>query len=83
MSEADCYDKMMDRYFRCFRILHGIRAETKEEFYGFAASDVHTFYSHKQGLGAGLYYRLRDGRVIDAGGQPHDPDPLLYDAATH
>jgi hypothetical protein len=83
MSEADCYDNMMDRYFRYFKILNGTSAKTKEQFYGFAASDVLTFHSHKQGLGAGLYYRLRDGRVVDAGGRPHDPDPIWYDAKTH
>jgi hypothetical protein len=55
-------------------------AQTKEEFYGFTCGDIEALHSRKLGLqGVSLFFRLRDGRVIDGFGRPHEPDPALYD----
>lgn len=45
---------------------------TPETFYGFRAKDVVEIYSQKSGVGDGLWYRLKDGRVIDAFGKRSD-----------
>ena len=43
-------------------------APTPETFYGFEAADVIELHFRK-GSGRGLWFRLRDGRVIDAFGK--------------
>lgn len=46
-------------------------------FYGFSPDDVfcvHFWKSEEEGT----WFRLHDGRVIDAEGQPCDPDQSLY-----
>lgn len=60
------------------------RASSDEEFYGFRPEDVVEMYSRKHGVAKrGLWYRLKDGRVIDALGRPSEPDRAWYVAATH
>jgi len=44
-------------------------AGTAEEFYGFRVLDVIAMYAHKAGVGPGLWFRLEDGRVVDAFGR--------------
>lgn len=58
-------------------------AATPEEFYGFNAGDVTDLYFHKHGFGRGLWFRLKDGRVIDFRGQPSQPDRAWYVAPAH
>ena len=48
------------------------RARTPEAFYGFQAEDIAEIYIHKSGVGSGLWYRLYDGRVVDAFGRRSD-----------
>ena len=43
------------------------KARTPEEFYGFRPKDVVEMHFHKHGFGRGVWYRLKDGRVIEAG----------------
>ena len=45
-------------------------ARTAEEFYGFRAQDVIEMHYRKRGSGRGLWFRLRNGRVISAVGRP-------------
>jgi hypothetical protein len=60
---------------------HGkTRASTPETFYGFQAADVLEMYFHKRGSGEGLWYRLRDGRIIDALGKPSQRARSWYSA---
>ena len=78
-----CYDAVMEKHFRVFKGLGCTVAANKEEFYGFEACQVLLAHSHKQGCGAGVFFRLVDGRVFDTCGRQHDPDPDLYDQTTH
>ena len=58
-------------------------AKTAEEYYGFAARDVAYIHHHQQGRVSGLFFRLYDGRVFDAGAKPQTPDRDLYDTTLH
>ena len=81
--EGKCYDVIMEKHFRVRKGLGLTQAASKEEYFGFSYRDVVRVHGHKQGCGAGLFFRLRDNRVIDVAGESHDPDPLWYDQTTH
>ena len=81
--EVNCYDDIMEKHFRVRKGLGLTQAASKEEYFGFTCRDVVLVHGHKQGSGAGLFFRLRDNRVIDVDGQPHDADPLWYDQTAH
>lgn len=81
--EANCYGDVMEKHFRIRKGLGLTQALNKEEFYGFDYNDVALVHFHKQGIGAGVFFRLRDGRVIDVGARAHDPNPFWYDQTTH
>lgn len=49
------------------------------KYYSFAPADVAVIHNHKRGVGAGLWFRLRDGRVFDKTGAHSEPSPALYD----
>ena len=63
-------DNRMHAHFLVMRTMRRTRARTCREFYGFRASDVIMMHLQKQGSGSGLWFRLKDGRVIDALGRP-------------
>ena len=81
--EAACFDAVMEKHFRVLKGLGFTEAARKEEFYGFEAVEVDRVHFSKQGCGAGVFFRLRDGRVIDTEAREHDPDPIWYDQTTH
>ncbi len=54
-----------------------------EELYCFRPEDVAELHLSKQGFGRGLWYRLKDGRVFDAAGQPSHPERHWYVSSTH
>ena len=56
-------------------------ARTPEEFYGFRAEDVAEIHYRKRGQGRGFWYRLNDGRVVDAAGKPSETDRTCYPSA--
>jgi hypothetical protein len=58
-------------------------AKTAEEYYGFAARDVAYVHHHQRGVIPGLFFRLYDGRVFNAGAEPQNPDRDLYDTVFH
>jgi hypothetical protein len=77
-------DFIMAREFLMSRLVVTTDAQTKEEFYGFGCGDIEALHSRKHGApGVNLFFRLRDGRVIDTFGRPHESDLALYDAPTH
>jgi hypothetical protein len=47
----------------------------------FTAADVETVYTHKTGVGKGLWFGLIDGRVFNDDGEPDSNDPDLYERA--
>jgi hypothetical protein len=59
------------------------QAREPEEFYGFRAEDVSEMHFHKHGIGRGVWYRIKDGRVIDAVGKPSEPDRIWYVSSAH
>jgi hypothetical protein len=82
-QECDCYEEMMQRYFLFNKELGLTEARTKEEFYGFHVNQIWKVHFHKQGSGAGVFYRLMSGFVIDVAGNRHEADETLYDQTTH
>ena len=69
----------MHRHFRALSDKGKNRgAGTPEKFYGFRAGDVDEMHFHKHGFGEGVWYRLKDGRVIDALGNASEPERLWY-----
>jgi hypothetical protein len=78
-----CYETVMEKHFAILKGLGLTEAVTKEEFYGFDSSAIIGNYSSKMGEGAGIYFILRDGRVVDTSGRSHDPDPVWYNQISH
>jgi len=73
-------DLIMERQFIAGKTLTRSGAETKEEFFGFRSKDIVGVHRRKYDVpSVGLFFRLRDGRVVDTFRHEHDPDPLLYD----
>ena len=82
-ARARCYENVMERWYRFYKGIGTTTAGTKEEFYGFQSSDVIRAHSRKAGLGAGIFYRLWNGRVFDVSGEEHEADLSLYDQTIH
>jgi len=59
------------------------QARSPEEFYGFRPEDVVEIHLYKQGYGRGVWFRLRDSRVIDAYGKPSHPERYWYVSSAH
>ena len=73
----------MRAQFVVSRTMGKTRASTPEKFYGFKASDVIEMHFHKRGFGGGVWYRLKDGRVIDAQGRRSRRTRSWYSARAH
>jgi len=82
-AQQRCWDEKMQHWFLVHKVIVSTTAKTKEEFYGFHASDIVRTHWWKAGYGGSVFFRLRDGRVIDAAGRSHDPDIVLYDQTIH
>lgn len=54
-----------------------------EDIFGFCASDVDGIHTHKTGAGDGVWFRLKDGRVISAYAEESETDPALYDTVSN
>jgi hypothetical protein len=78
-----CFDVILRERFEVNKGLGLTEAASKEQFYGFEAGDIVRVYFHKQGFGAGLFFRLRDGRVIDSCACEHNGNPILYEETMH
>ena len=59
----------MHAHYVVLRTKRKTRARTAEELYGFRDVDVVEMFFYKHGFGRGVWYRLKDGRVIDAFGK--------------
>jgi hypothetical protein len=71
-------ERTMRAHFVVLRVLGRTGAATPEAFYGFRALDVSEMYFHKAGVGRGLWYRLKDGRVFDGQGRRSSRRRALY-----
>lgn len=47
----------------------------------FQPKDVEGIYTHKEGAGLGIWFRLKDGRVFDSQGKAAEDDPSFYGEA--
>jgi len=73
----------MQAHFRRLRERGKTKAATPEQLYGFRAEDVIEMHFRQHGTGAGVWYRLKDGRVIDALGKPAERERSWYVTAAH
>lgn len=73
----------MGAHFVVLRNAGRTRARNPEEFYGFRPEDVAALHLHKHGVGRGVWFRLKDGRVIDAYGKPAERDRVWYVSSRH
>lgn len=48
--------------------------------FNFMAADVAEIYTHKDGEGSGLWFRLKSGQIIDQHGEAQGTDAGAYDA---
>lgn len=75
------FNDLMRKHHRQGVLLGQTTAATAEEYFGFRAGAVKTVHFHKQGVGAGLWFRLQCGRVVDEVAKPTCREPTLYDYA--
>jgi hypothetical protein len=75
-------DGIMRAHLLVLRTRAMTRARTPEEFYGFRAEDVECLHFRKRRFGAGIWFRLKDGRVVDSLGRPSQRWRAWYDCAT-
>ena len=73
----------MSAHFLRHRSAGATRASGPEEFYGFRPQDVAEIFLHKHGFGRGVWFRLKDGRVIDVHSRPSDRDRAWYVTSAH
>ncbi len=79
MKLSAVFNDLMRKAHRQAVLLGAATASTPEEFFGFRHNEVKTVHFHKRGLGKGVWFRLRCGRVVDeiAGATCRNQD--LYD----
>ncbi len=73
----------MEKWYLMSKGLGLTEARSKEEFYGFRASEIAEVHCRVMGFGDTVFFRLRDGRVFDVAARQHNPDPTLYDQTIH
>jgi hypothetical protein len=72
------FNEAMRKHHRQAVLLAGARASTAEEFFGFRHDQVKSLHVHKRGVGAGTWFRLHCGRVVDELARPAPRDLELY-----
>ncbi len=75
------FNELMRKHHRQNVLLGGTTAATPEDFFGFNRGQVETVHFHKRGVGRGVWFRLRCGRVVDEAARPCRRDVSLYDQA--
>jgi hypothetical protein len=75
------FNELMREHHRQGVLLGGVAAPTPEDYFGFTCRDVVKVHFHKHGVGAGVWFRLRCGRVVDEVARACRRDPALYDGA--
>lgn len=73
----------MSAHFVALRNASRTRARSLEEFYGFRPEDVAALHLHKHGVGRGVWFRLKDGRVVDGYGKPAEREHAWYVTSAH
>ncbi len=73
------FNSLMKKHHRLGILLGQTTAATPEDYFGFEHGQVEAVHYHKAGIGPGVWFRLRRGRVVNEAGKPSCRDPLLYD----
>lgn len=73
----------MNAHFALLRGAGKTPARSPEEFYGFRPEDVAEMHLRKHGVGRGIWFRLKDERVIDVNGKPSAPERYWYVSSVH
>ena len=77
------FNDLMRKHHRQSVLLGGTKASSPEEFFGFHHRQVQTVHFHKQGVGRGIWFRLRCGRVVDEVARACRRNPDLYEEAAN
>jgi hypothetical protein len=64
---------VMHTQFQELKRVKGTHAHTADEHYSFRAEDVEDMYFNRGGVGKGVWFRLRDGRIFDVSGEVATP----------
>jgi hypothetical protein len=79
-TSSDIYD-LMRTGFLAGRVRRTTRATDPTQFFGFGPEDVAVVHYPKAGVThEGVWFSLKDGRVINLHGQACNPDPSLYES---
>lgn len=54
-----------------------------EQLFPFHVHEILGIHTHKIGVGDGVFFRLKDGRVFDRYGEEQEPDQTLYDTVSN
>lgn len=79
MKLREVFNDLMREYHRQAVLVGGATASTPEEFFGFHHGEVRTVHFHKKGVGYGVWFRLKCGRVVDEVARACRRDPEVYD----
>jgi hypothetical protein len=79
-TDLTVFAELMQRYWE-IAVHDGMIAPTTtpEDFYGFKITDIECVHQRLAGVGAGIWFRLRDGRVFDMFARESTPTRALYD----
>jgi hypothetical protein len=80
---ASVYRECMWKHWRRAVKFGNTKTATPEAYFGFSAFDVAELHFQMVGQGDGLWFRLKDGRVIDRHGKPCASDASLYDQSVN
>ena len=75
------FDDQMKRAHRHSLLLAFTTAASPKEYFGFDHLAVKAIHYHHRDIGAGVWFRLRDGRVFCDMALPADQDVHVYDRA--
>ena len=64
---------VMHTQFQELRRLKGTNANTADDHYPFRAEEVEDMYFNRGGVGKGVWFRLKDGRIFDVTGEVATP----------
>ena len=73
------FNGLMKKYHRQGVLLGQTPAATPEDYFGFHHHQVERVHFHKAGVGSGVWFRLRCGRVVDEAAMPACRNEALYD----
>jgi hypothetical protein len=77
-EKCQAIERKMRAYFVVLRTLGRTDAATPEELYGFRALEVSEMHFYTAGVGRGVWFRLKNGRVFDSLGRPSRRDRVSY-----